>query len=187
MKINLGCGFKKREGFLNIDTSDHCTPDLIMNLTDVPWPFESSSVSHVLMESVIEHLPAHPNEFFGVLRELYRVCESGALVEVECPHPNHRWQVVDFTHTKAIHPEGLELLSARVCRKLAERGSTKTPLALIYGIDFELTDYRLSIDKDARLAITSVLGEFDENKLRNYIMLFNNVASTQRFTLRCIK
>lgn len=187
MKINLGCGYKKRDGFLNIDASDHCKPDLIMNLNETPWPFDNDSVEHVVMESVMEHLPLDPDRFFGVLRELYRVCKNGATIDVECPHPNHRWQVIDFTHTKAIHPEGVELLSASHCKKLAEKGSTRSPLALIYGIDFEVINYRLLIDKDARAAITAVLGDFDDKKIRYYIMLFNNVASSQQFSLRCVK
>ena len=187
VKLNLGCGFKKRDGFVNIDSSGHCSPDLVLDLNEIPWPFDGDSVDEVVMESVIEHLPADPKKFFAVLQELYRVCADNAKVYVECPYPTHRWQLVDLTHTKAIHPESLELLNAQTCHKLASAGSTKSPLALMYDIDFELLEYSLSIDKGAKDSISRILGKFDDSLLRDYVSLFNNVGSVQRFTLRCRK
>ena len=37
MKLNLGCGRKKLEGFVNIDISDYCEPDMVMDLSKVPY------------------------------------------------------------------------------------------------------------------------------------------------------
>jgi len=187
MKLNLGCGFRKLDGYINIDSSDHCSPDKIMDIFRTPWPFIDNEVTGVLMASVMEHLPNEPEAFFAILKELYRVCADGSEIEVECPFPTHRWQVVDFTHTKAIHPEGLEMLNKEFCEQLVAKQSTKTPLALIYGIDFRLVKYQCTIDKDAPGSIEKVLGRYDPSLNAHYASLFNNVGAVQRFVLRVHK
>jgi hypothetical protein len=37
-RLNLGCGFKKFEGFHNVDYSDICSPDEIVELNSKSWP-----------------------------------------------------------------------------------------------------------------------------------------------------
>ncbi len=186
IKLNLGSGFKKLEDFINIDSSGHCSPDLILDIIQCPWPFDSDSVDYVLMESVLEHLPIDPGRFFLILQEIYRVSCAGAIIEIECPYPNHRWQLVDFTHQRAIHPEGLQLLDRQYCEGLIEKRSTKTPLAVIYDIDFELVEYRCDIDRRSVSHIERVLGKYDPALNESYNFLFNNVGSTQRFKL-CVR
>ena len=41
LKLNLGCGDKKHEGFVNVDL--HGDPDVRCDLSQFPWPFEDSS------------------------------------------------------------------------------------------------------------------------------------------------
>lgn len=42
VKVNLGCGNKKREGCVNVDVC--CDPDVRWDLSRFPWPFEDGSV-----------------------------------------------------------------------------------------------------------------------------------------------
>jgi len=187
MKLNLGCGNKKLEGYVNVDLTEYCNPDLILNLENTPYPFKSNSVSEIRMKSVIEHLPIHPDGFFRILKEIYRIAKNNCLLYIECPHPSHRWQIVDLTHQKPIHYEGLEMLSKQYCKKLIQRGSTKSPLAIMYDVDFEIIKYKYTIDPSAKQHITNVLGKFDDRLMESYIHLFNNIAATQKFILKVIK
>jgi hypothetical protein len=55
MKLNMGCGFNKREGYLNLDLSPECHPNLVCDLESLPWPWKDDSVDQVLFN----HCDAH--------------------------------------------------------------------------------------------------------------------------------
>ena len=187
LKLNLGCGNKKIDGFINIDQAKMCNPDLCLNLEDTPYPFDTSTVQYIRMDSVLEHLPVSPPDFFRILRELHRICINGAILDVFCPHPFHRWQIVDFTHQKSISLEGLQMLDKEYCHKLIQNGDAKTPLALIYDVDFIIIEHQNFVDPECRKHITNVLGSFDPKKIESYSFLFNNIIGGQRIKLQVRK
>ena len=61
MKLNLGCGFDKREGFINADHYPACEPDVLMDIEQVPWPFEDNQFEYVLLKGVNDS-PEHARE-----------------------------------------------------------------------------------------------------------------------------
>ena len=187
LKLNLGCGNKKLDGYINIDGSDHCKPDLLFDLENTPYPFQSNSVDEIRMKSVLEHFPLESKKFFKLIKEIYRICANKAKIYIECPHPFHRWQVVDFTHQKAIHIEGLQMLDKEYCEKLIEAKSTKSPLGIMYDIDFKIEKFEYTIDPKCKKHIENVLGKFEKQKIESYSFLFNNVAATQKITLMARK
>jgi predicted SAM-dependent methyltransferase len=60
VKLNLGSGGEPREGYLNIDKNP-CAPgvDVVHDLDQYPWPFESEVADEILMEHCLEHLVDH--------------------------------------------------------------------------------------------------------------------------------
>lgn len=82
--LNLGCGTDYREGFVNIDRSDTVSPDLVLNLGHEPLPFPDDSVVYVYAKHFFEHLDTEEIDF--LVKELYRVCRHGAVIDVVCPH-----------------------------------------------------------------------------------------------------
>ena len=36
-KLNLGCGFDKRDGFVNADNFAECEPDIHIDIEQTPW------------------------------------------------------------------------------------------------------------------------------------------------------
>ncbi len=56
MKLNLGCGYKKRGGWVNCDLDKDVKPDKIVDLNKFPYPFRTSSVTEINLEHVLEHL-----------------------------------------------------------------------------------------------------------------------------------
>ena len=73
IKLNLGCGHKKLDGWVNVDSVAACHPDQVVDLEKFPWPWEDSSASHILMSHVLEHLGESRDCYLEVIKELYRV------------------------------------------------------------------------------------------------------------------
>jgi|GEM_PF-1906114 len=40
LKLNIGCGFNKIDGYVNVDAFPDCSPDVLWDLETTPWPFE---------------------------------------------------------------------------------------------------------------------------------------------------
>ena len=78
MRLNLGCGQDKRDGWTNVDKMAAAEPDQVVDLEELPWPWPDSSVEEVAMKHVLEHLGAETDVYLGIIKELYRVCRHGA-------------------------------------------------------------------------------------------------------------
>ena len=87
MKLNLGCGVNKIEGYLNIDKYPSGNPDMLMDLEEIPWKFDENSVDEILLNHVLEHLGAEVEVFFSIIKEMYRVCKNGTIIQINVPHP----------------------------------------------------------------------------------------------------
>src|SRR5579859_5561149 len=72
IRLNLGCGQNKKEGYVNLDKYDSFSPDVVWDLERFPWPFETSSVGEVALIHCLEHLGASADIFLGIMKELYR-------------------------------------------------------------------------------------------------------------------
>lgn len=81
IKLNLGCGNKKKAGFIGVDAFDCGAVDVIADLTN-KLPFEDSSIDEIWMDNVIEHVQDIPR----LMKEIQRICKEGALVTILTPH-----------------------------------------------------------------------------------------------------
>ena len=82
MKLNLGSRERNFAGYTSVDL---CPPaDVIADLSK-PWPWADSSVEAVKAFDVIEHI----EDKIHFMNELWRVCRSGAVVEIEVPNACH--------------------------------------------------------------------------------------------------
>jgi SAM-dependent methyltransferase len=82
VRVDLGCGGAKRDGYIGLD--QHAGPgvDHILDLTADPYPFEDASVDAVYSSHFLEHIP-EPNHVF---QEIGRICKDGARVEFWTPY-----------------------------------------------------------------------------------------------------
>jgi len=55
-RLNLGCGFDHREGYLNVDFQSFHEPDLVADVGDLPM-LPSGRYSEIVAQDVLEHLP----------------------------------------------------------------------------------------------------------------------------------
>ena len=146
MKLNLGCGFNKQPGFLNVDVAPECHPDQVVDLEQFPWPFEDNCASVVLLAHVLEHLGQSPAVYLRIIKELYRICAPGATVHIRVPHPRHDLYLFDPTHVRPITPEGLEMFSQKKNRHWQRIGASNTPLGIYHHVDFDVMQVNYQLD-----------------------------------------
>lgn len=64
MKLNLCCGEGKLKDFVNIDKQALVQPDLVLDLTKEPYPYEDNSVDEIWLMHGIEHIEYKHWDFF---------------------------------------------------------------------------------------------------------------------------
>lgn len=137
LKLNLGCGFDKIPGYVNIDKEPACEPDKVVDLEGI-WPFENNSVQEIRAVHVLEHLGQETKVFLDLMKEMYRVCADGAKINIVVPHHDHWNFHADPTHVRKILPEGLKLFDQELNRFNIENKYANTPLGIYCQVDYVL-------------------------------------------------
>jgi predicted SAM-dependent methyltransferase len=185
MRLNLGCGHRKMDGWLNVDKVAACAPDQIVDLEVLPWPWADNSVEAVMLSHTLEHLGAATDIYLGIFRELYRVCRPGATITVVVPHPRHDHFLNDPTHVRAVTPAGLEMFSQTKNREWIVKGLANTPLGQYLGVDFVIESVAMQPDEPWRGRLRK--GEISQADLVAAMRLHNNVIAETTIVLKAIK
>ena len=82
LKLDIGCGISKREGFIGVDIIPLNGVDIVHDLNHFPYPFESDTASEVWMNNILEHLERPIN----VMEEIFRISKNYALIIVAVPY-----------------------------------------------------------------------------------------------------
>jgi predicted SAM-dependent methyltransferase len=185
MKLNLGCGFDKRDGWLNVDGFAGCGPDLLMDIETTPWPLETSAFEHVLLKHVLEHVGSAFDDFAAVMRELWRVTAPGGRVEIHVPHVRHDTFWSDPTHVRAFTPLTFVMMSKRQNQAWIAARANYTMLALVMDVDFEVESVVQVYDPKWQARLQS--GEITQEALREKAAESWNVARELQVMLRAVK
>lgn len=94
LKIDIGCGSSKKEGFIGIDIIQLDGVDIIHDLNQIPYPFEISTVDEIWMDNVLEHL----EKPMIVIEEIYRICKNHARITIAVPYFRSFYAIIDPTH-----------------------------------------------------------------------------------------
>lgn len=82
LKLHIGCGYIKKEGYINIDIAKEVKPDLVLNLDVEKLPYEDNTVDYIHMDHVFEHFK-NP---LAALKEMCRVCKPDAIIWMAVPY-----------------------------------------------------------------------------------------------------
>ena len=96
--INLGCGFRKLDGGINVDGFEPCKPDVLWNLNETPYPWDDNSVDAIFAYHVFEHL----ENWWGAFTECARILKPGGQLEVRVPDPSSDSAMVYRDHLHVI-------------------------------------------------------------------------------------
>lgn len=100
VKLNLGSGPSKMEGFLSVDCIEFPEVDVVTDLLK-KWPWKDSSVTEVHASHLVEHFGAWDRVYFW--NELHRVLIPGGKATIITPYwasgraygdPSHVWPPV---------------------------------------------------------------------------------------------
>lgn len=99
MKLNLGCGKKPMEGFVNVDYYDSC--DMRVDLNVFPWPWENDSIEEVYSCHWLEHV----EDYERTIRETFRILRPNGVLHCRVPHHRapssvvmaHKWRFSTYT------------------------------------------------------------------------------------------
>jgi len=185
MKYNMGCGFNKIDGYINIDKFLEAGPDLLVDLELTPWPIESNSADEVRFNHSLEHMGAQSQVFLSIIQELYRICTHEALIHINVPHPRHDFFIDDPTHVRIITPNLMALFSKRLNLQWVEDGSSNSPLGRYLNVDFEVIDIKMILDE--KFAAMANESNIASNELLALSRESNNVISEYRIIMKALK
>lgn len=164
MKLNIGSGYKKIPGFLNIDDDILVQPDFVINLDDVNihLPFEDSLIEEIRCYHILEHIG---DGFIPLMKEMYRVCSNGALLDIIVPHHFHEVFYSDPTHKRPITVSGMYMFSKKHNNEHIAKFNSSSGMGLKYNIDFEMQSYDFDYDG----FYVEMIERYKERKSRNEI------------------
>lgn len=96
MKLDLGAGTKKQEGFIGVDVRLFPGVDVVCDLGKDPWPWQDDTVDEVYCSHMAEHLTAPERIHFA--NELGRVMKKGAKAQIITPNWASCRAYGDLTH-----------------------------------------------------------------------------------------
>jgi predicted SAM-dependent methyltransferase len=82
MKLHLGCGYKKLEGFINVDIRPETNCDIIDDVTNLK-SFNDNSADMIYACHVLEHFGRH--SYKDVLKRWTTVLKSGGTLRISVP------------------------------------------------------------------------------------------------------
>lgn len=83
LKLNLGCGFDKRDGYLNLDVDPRVKPDKVHDLYK-PLPFDDNSVNEIILQDIVEHFTKE--DAIKLIQECARVLEKNGIIYIRVPN-----------------------------------------------------------------------------------------------------
>lgn len=96
MKLDLGCGTRKTEGYIGVDCRAFDGVDVICDIGKDKWPWGDDTVDEVICSHTVEHLTGPERIHF--VNELYRVLRKGGKAAIIVPHWSSCRAYGDLTH-----------------------------------------------------------------------------------------
>lgn len=95
-KVNLGCGYKKLEGYINVDISEHSNADLIHDC-EKDLPFEDNSIDEFLAINFLEHIDR--DKIIHLFNEIWRTLKHNGVLVFRVPDAQRgQGAFQDLTH-----------------------------------------------------------------------------------------
>ena len=125
VRVNLGCGRTKLEGYLNVDSDPLVEPDKVFDANKLHWDFKDSSIDEILCDNVLEHLHITLNWFFW---EASRILKPNGMLVLITPNNfrlSNRIKFLrgEFGQAQGWHIHHTFLLKPSVIKELARQNN----------------------------------------------------------------
>lgn len=184
-RLNLGCGLSKFDGFNNVDKTELVKPDQVVDLNNLPWPWQDNEYQHIVAKDILEHLGKDGDDFVEIIKEMYRISENGAIWEIQAPHWRCDTSIDDPTHKRAITVAMFDLFNKKKTFERVQSGSTESLLAFEHDIDIEVCDSNFEFTKPFAERMKN--GSITQEELTYSLNHLNNVALSTRILVQVHK
>ena len=103
MKLNLGCGNDRKQGYVNLDLYNK-KADIVHDLEKYPYPFKKDTFEEILAYNILEHL----NDPYKTLLEIHRISKPKTIIKIIVPHFSGGNAWGDLQHKKAFNTFAFE-------------------------------------------------------------------------------
>ena len=104
VKLNLGCGEKYLDGYINCDIVEGLKKDRYINLNKFPYPFPDNYADEIWMDMVLEHL----ENLVTVVDELHRILKHNGVLKIIVPYAKSDWAIQDPTHIHFFNEKSMD-------------------------------------------------------------------------------
>jgi SAM-dependent methyltransferase len=150
-ELLLGCGNSREKklfapennrdwhNLTTLDWSPDCKPDVVHDLTVLPYPFADNEFDECHLYECLEHTGQQGNWrfFFDQFSELWRITKPGGMLFGTCPLPNSPWAWADPSHTRVIALESFIFLRQQAYEQHVGK-TAMTDFRHYYKADWEL-------------------------------------------------
>ena len=100
VKVNLGCGADKRDGWIGMDNKRHHKPDVLHDLRDIPLPWAEGSVDLIFAEQALSQIEQWQGQ--RLLCDCLRILRPGGWIRIN--EADFEW-VMNYTYNMNPGPE----------------------------------------------------------------------------------
>lgn len=112
VKINLGSGNDPLPEHINVDMLERDDVDVVHNLMNFPYPFETDSATHIKAIDLIEHLDHYTDDkrptIMAFIEECGRILKKGGELYIQTPSWDSELFKIDPTHVRGFHPKSFD-------------------------------------------------------------------------------
>lgn len=192
MKINLGSGYRRIDGFLNLDDDPLVEPDFLCNIEKDKLPFEDNSVEEIRAHHIFEHIGAG---FIPLMQELYRVAKHGCILDIVVPHHFHDNFYSDPTHCRPITVGGMYMFCQKTNKEHLEAYGSSSGMGLKYNVNWEMVWFDFEYDQFYAEMVARMKKKMEDRTIthdedfmfRRLMREANNVAVHTMIKMKAIK
>ncbi len=184
-KLNLGCGFDHRNGYVNADSFEECKPDVLMNIEETPWNFSDNEFDHILLKHVLEHVGQSYITFKSIMQELYRSTKNNGTIEIHIPHFRHDTFWSDPTHVRAFTLLTFQMMSKTQNDEWIKKKANYSMIAYDMRVNFEVVNAVQVYDNHWIRKESN--GEISREQLRKWASEKWNIVKELQITLKALK
>ncbi|MFN0084181.1 MAG: class I SAM-dependent methyltransferase [Blastocatellia bacterium] len=122
LRVNLGCGYRPMDGWINVDRARGPKVQIVWDL-ERGLPFPENCVSAIFAEHIIEHVTKEAAE--RLLRECHRILEPGGVLRLSTPDAEKFLRSYAGDRSFLRHPEFVRPIDSpmdRVNQMMREEG-----------------------------------------------------------------
>ena len=140
VRLNLGCGPKLMDGFVNVDLGGNWSginPDVEADISK-PLPFPDNHADEIHAYEVLEHCGTQGDYkfFFAQWSDFWRVLKPAGVFFGTVPLPTSVWAWGDPSHTRVIPKESFVFLSQPQYSQVGK--TAMSDFRSIYKADFDI-------------------------------------------------